>query len=221
MNPKNRWLLVCIVVLVLVSLTRDLYRSWKQSRCHPQQSSVEATFIPFLEQLPYVADDQSSFAAAAIPRGYFDIIPRDGITQVELSAIMLDSSQRLIKKVLMIGGDFPENTEFEIGDPVQNFFKPARIIEQVVVPPIQSGPSHYLFALPSATRWQAQRIVTVELENFVTIGNLAIRRKGAEPENWVRGEFFRSNEPINPEHTYTEATTDSETIEVPLVVKAC
>ncbi|MEH1871806.1 hypothetical protein [Nostoc sp.] len=133
-----------------------------------------------------------------IPRGRFKISADNEITQIELSAVMLDPSQNLIKQVLMIGGNFPDVAEFELSDRFsRKIIRPAKVIDRIVVQPSGSNTNFiYLFAPPQVIRWNGSRIVSIELDNTIPIDHLSVRRASTQSKKWVEGVFVRTNEQI-------------------------
>lgn len=149
-------------------------------------------------KLPYKTEDGRALSMDGIPRGRFQISGDSEITQIELSAVMLDPSQNLIKQVLMIGGNFPDVAEFELSDRfTRKIIRPAKVIDRIVLQPSGSNTNFiYLFAPPQITRWNGSRIVSVELDNSIPIDRLSIRRASTQSRKWVEGVFVRTNEQI-------------------------
>jgi hypothetical protein len=156
--------------------------------------------IPQIIRLPYRTESGQEFSVDGIPRGLFELSADQEITQVELSALMLDPSQGLIKSVLMIGGNFPDNAEFELSNPYgQKVVRPAKVVDRITLQPLGFSTNQiYLFAQPQVNRWQATKIVAVELDNAIALDRLSIRRVGGSSEKWVEGTFNRTNEQVDP-----------------------
>ncbi len=131
-------------------------------------------------KLSYKTEDGGSLSLDGIPRGRFQIPPNGEITQMELSTIMLDPDQNLIRQVLMIGGNFPDNAEFEFTDRFRReTIKPAKVIDRIVVQSTGSNTNFiYLFAPPQLSRWAVTRIATIELNDSILLSQLAVRRAG-------------------------------------------
>jgi hypothetical protein len=162
--------------------------------------------------LPYKTEDSRSFSADSIPRGQFWLSPSRDITQVELSAVLLDPQKNLIKQVLLIGGNFSNDAEFELSDRFNSkIVVPAKVIDRITLQPFVAG-SHsiYLFASPIPRRWRVPRVVAVELDNQILLSRLLIRQAGAEPGDWVQSKFVSTNEPIDPRFTHRNDTPEVE-----------
>ena len=159
-------------------------------------------------KLPYKTEDGRSLSMDGIPRGRFKISADSEITQIELSAVMLDPSQNLIKQVLMIGGNFPNDVQFELSDRFKReFIRPAKVVDRIVLQPTGSNSKFiYLFAQPLPTQWNASRIVSIELDNSIPITHLSVRRANPQSRKWVQGTFVRTYEQIKSGYAHKNET---------------
>lgn len=162
--------------------------------------------------LAYQTEDSRSFSADGIPRGQFQLLPNRDITQVELSAVLLHPQKNVIKQVLLIGGNFSNDAEFELSDRFnRKIVVPAKVIDRITLQPFVAGSnSIYLFGSPIPRRWQVPRVVAVELDNRILLNHLSIRQAGSERGDWVEGKFVSSNEPIDPKLTRRNDTQEVE-----------
>ncbi|MEH2322788.1 MAG: hypothetical protein V7K32_04170 [Nostoc sp.] len=174
-------------------------------------------------KLPYKTEDGRALSMDGIPRGRFKISADNEITQIELSAVMLDPSQNLIKQVLMIGGNFPDVAEFELSDRFsRKIIRPAKVIDRIVVQPSGSNTNFiYLFAPPEVTRWNGSRIVSIELDNTIPIDHLSVRRTSTQSKKWVEGVFVRTNEQIKLGYARKNETKEYKATYVYGVSDAC
>lgn len=163
---------------------------------------VITTTLPKVS-LAYQTEDSRSFDAATIPRGQFQLLPNRDITQVELSAILLEPQKNVIKQVLLIGGNFSSDAKFELSDRFnRKIVVPAKVIDRITLQPFVVGSNLiYLFASPIPRRWHVPRVVAVELDNRILLSHLSIRQAGSETGNWVEGKFIRTNEPMDSKFT--------------------
>lgn len=161
-------------------------------------------------QLPYKTEDGASLSMDGLPRGRFDIPAGGEITQIELSAIMLDPEQNLIKQVLMIGGNFPDDAEFELSDRFQhNPINKAKVVDRITLDPTGTNTKYiYLFAPPRIDRWKATKIAVIELDDFFPISHLAIRQADNSSEKWIQGTFMPTNEPIEAKYAQKNGLSD-------------
>jgi hypothetical protein len=163
--------------------------------------------------LPYRTDTGTELSLNGIPRGKYQINSSPDISQIEVSAVMLEPNQNLIKTVLMIGGDFADDAEFELTDSIARGDRPikAKVLERISIPPADIQPKFsYLFAQPSAPRWTTKKIAVIELVDSIPISHLYIRKIGGLDSNWVEGNFLRTNEQIVSKYARKNKGTDRE-----------
>jgi hypothetical protein len=203
--PKNLTTLIFLAV-VAISVITSVKQSTKSKNCDAQAviNITEAT-------LPYRTDTGTETSLSGIPRGKYQINRSPDISQMEVSAVMLDPSRNLIKTVLMIGGDFADDAEFELTDSIARADRPikAKVLERISIPSTDIQPKFtYLFAQPVAPRWNTKKIVVIELVDTVPISNLYIRKMGGSDSSWVEGNFVRTNEQIASGYAHKNKGTD-------------
>ncbi len=155
-----------------------------------------------LTKLPYRTQYGQSLSIDGLPRGRFEIAKNSEITQMELSAIMLKPEQYLIKQVVMIGGNFPRESEFEFSDRSRReISRRTKVVDRIELLSTGSNTNFiYLFAKPQLTRWNGTRIVAVEMDNAIPIARLSVRRVSSQLGKWVEGEFVSTNEQIESKY---------------------
>jgi hypothetical protein len=191
--PKNPTTLffIAIVTIAIMTTVKQVTTS-KQCDAQAVIHITEAT-------LPYRTDTGTETSLNGIPRGKYQINGSPDISQMEVSAVMLDPKQNLIKTVLMIGGDFADDAEFELTDSIVRADRPikAKVLEQISIPSADIQPKFtYLFAQPSAPRWTTKKIAVIELLDTIRLSHLYIRKIGGLDSQWVEGNFVKTNEQI-------------------------
>jgi hypothetical protein len=202
---KNSTTLFFLAIITIAVIT-TVKQSTKSKNCDDQAviHVTEAT-------LPYRTDTGTELSLNGIPRGNYQLNRSSDISQMEVSAVMLDPKQNLIKTVLMIGGDFADDTEFELTDSIARGDRPikAKVLERISIPSADIRPKFtYLFAQPSAPRWTTKKIAVIELVDTIPISHLYIRKIGGLDSSWVEGNFVRTNEQIVAEYARKNKGTD-------------
>ena len=187
-------LIIIAAAIITIALVGAIKYFFTAAKCENQIVTLSLPKI----KLPYKTEDGQEFSMAGIPRGRFKIFADSEITQIELSAVMLDPNQNLIKQVLMIGGNFPDDAEFELSDRFRRkIIRQAKVVDRIVLQPSGSDANFiYLFAPPQLTRWNATRIVAIELDNAIPVAHLSVRRASTPSGRWVEGELISTNEQI-------------------------
>jgi hypothetical protein len=195
-----------IITMAVVTTAKQLMRSHK---CDPQTSVLQIDKVT----LPYKTDTGTMLSANGIPRGKYRLSSNSDISQMEVSTIMLDPSQNLIKTVVMVGGNFAEDPEFELTARPSRGDKPvkAKILERISLLPIGAQSKFvYLFAPPVSTRWNSSKVVAIELDDTIAISHLYIRKVGSIDNNWVEAKFTSTNEQIPAQYARKNIVTPQE-----------
>jgi hypothetical protein len=199
-------ILAAIVTMAVVTTAKQFIRSKK---CDPQTAVLQIDKVT----LPYKTHTGTMLSADGIPRGKYRISTNSDISQIEVSAVMLDPNQNLIKTVVMIGGNFADDAGFELTDSPIRGDKPvkAKILERISLLPVGSGSKFsYLFAPPESTRWNASKVVTIELDDTIAISQLHIRKLGSVDNSWIEANFVRTNERIPAQYARKNTVTPQE-----------
>ncbi len=191
--PKNSTTLFFLAIVTIAVIT-TVKQVTKSKNCDAQ-AVINLTDVT----LPYRTDTGTETSLSGIPRGKYQINGSPDISQIEVSAIVLDPSQNLIKTVLMVGGDFADDAEFELTDSITRTDQPikAKVLERISIPSADIRPKFtYLFAQPVAPRWTTKKIAVLELVDTVSISHLYIRKIGGSDSSWVEGNFVKTSEQI-------------------------
>jgi hypothetical protein len=201
-NPTTLFFLVIVSIAILMGVKQVT----KSKNCD-DQAVIHLDKVT----LPYRTDTGVELSLNGIPRGKYQINSNPNISQMEVSAVILDPNQNLIKTVLMIGGDFADDAEFELTDSVAGGDQAikAKVLERISIQQADIRPKlSYLFAQPSTPRWTTKKIVVIEPVNTIPISHLYIRKIGGLDYNWVEGNFVRTNEQIVAEYARKNKVTD-------------
>ena len=203
--PKNPTTLLFIAIVTIAILTT--FKQFTTSNQCDAQAVIHVNHVT----LPYRTDTGTELSLSGIPRGRYQLNSSPDISQMEVSAVMLDPKQNLIKTVLMIGGDFADDAEFELTDSIVRADRPikAKVLERISIPPADIQPKFiYLFAQPSALRWTTKKIAVIELLDTIPISHLYIRKIGSLDLKWIEGSFIRTNEQIVAKYARQNQGTD-------------
>ena len=203
--PKNSTTLLFVAIVTIAILT-----TIKQITIS-KQCDAQAVIHVNEVTLPYRTDTGTEISLNGIPRGKYQINSSPDISQLEVSAVMLDPKQNLIKTVLMIGGNFADDAEFELTDSIVRANRPikAKVLERISIPPADIQPKFiYLFAQPSVPRWTTKKIAVIELLDTISISHLYIRKIGSLDLKWIEGSFIRTNEQIVAKYARQNQGTD-------------
>lgn len=191
-SNRNLPLIITIASIVAISALATVF---DQSRkAHSTADQVSMT-IPMIS-LPYVTDTGTRLSRDGIPQGRIVLPPTSDIKQLELTAIVLNANEDKpkevrLKQVLLVEGNFPANTEFELTDRYQkNFVIPAKVVDRLTIDPFASEHNFsYLFPI-QAKAAGASRAVAIEVDDGIMLAHLAIKKAGST--TWLQGDFNRT-----------------------------
>ncbi|MBL1177111.1 hypothetical protein [Pantanalinema sp. GBBB05] len=193
-SPSNRNIPLIATVAAVVAIS-VLATVLNQSRkANPTADQVSMT-VPMIS-LPYVTDTGTRLSVDGIPQGQITLPPNSDIKQLELTAIVLNANEAnpkevRLKQVLLVVGNFPPNTEFELTDRYQkNFVIPAKVVDRLTIDPFASEHNFsYLFPIQAKAAGASQAIA-IEVDDRIMLAHLAIKKAGST--TWLHGDFNRT-----------------------------
>lgn len=146
--------------------------------------------------LPFVTDEGVLLSVTGLPRGSFTVPPNPQINHVELTAILLDGTVKpmKIKQVLLVGGNFPLDSEFELSDRYdRQITVRARVIDRMITQPGGSGSEFfYLFDNLGSNLGKSTSLIALDLDSKIVLNHLSIRQVSDRPNPWLDLKFQRS-----------------------------
>ncbi|WP_431659099.1 hypothetical protein [Pantanalinema rosaneae] len=193
-SNRNLPLIITVASVVAISILATVLDQYRKA--NPSSEQVSMT-IPMIS-LPYVTDTGTRLSRDGIPQGRIALPANSDIKQLELTAIVLNANETnpkevRLKQVLLVEGNFPANTEFELTDRYQkNFVIPAKVVDRLTIDPFASERNFsYLFPI-QAKAAGASRAVAIEVDDRIMLAHLAIRTVGSTSATWLHGDFVRT-----------------------------
>lgn len=155
--------------------------------------------------LPFITDEGVMLSSIGLPRGFFKVPPNQEIKKVQLTAVLLDSSHTpiKIKQVLLVGGSFPIDSEFELSDKYNRKINlPAQVIDRIQMQVVGAKSKFfYLFNNLNPDSLNGSNMIAISLNSRIPVDHISIRRVGSEDGLWLDLDFLRtSSNPLIAPH---------------------
>jgi hypothetical protein len=205
----NNPLILILTSFATIGFVALGFKQWNYSSSKDTVVTIKLSKI----SLPFITDKGTAFSSNGIPRGSFQVPRNQDINRVELTAIFLDrlrknsQGQYAIKQVILIGGSFPDDIEFELSEWNRRVIVPAKIVDRISLKPSKSSANFfYLFDKLEPNFQASSKYVAIDLDSRILSGHLSIRKSGLKPGPWLDLKFIPSaTAPIlSPHNEYGE-----------------